>query len=126
MATDIVPMTWTDGSGDLTDANFNTEVRDSYNLLLNPPTASVRRSTNQTIATGTLTPIVFDTLNFDTEDPAPPFWSSTVNPSRLTITTPGWYECIGSCEESSPATNPHILSSRFRVNGTPLYNFWPL
>lgn len=121
MATDIVPMTWTDGSADLTDVNLNTEVRDSYLLLLNPPSASVVRSTSQSIPTGTLTPISFDTVNFDTEDPATPFWSVS-NPTRLTITTPGWYECIGSAEESSPATTAHIVSSGFRVNGTTIYN----
>lgn len=121
MATDIVPMTWTDGVGDQTDSNYNTEVRDSYLLLLNPPSASVRRSTNQSINSGVVTPISFDTVNFDTEDPATPFWSS-LNPTRLTITTPGWYECIGSAEESAPATTAHIVSSGFRVNGTTMYN----
>ena len=121
MATDITPMTWTDGSGDLTDVNLNTEIRDSMLLLLNPPAASVRRSTNQTITTGTVTPVIFDTVNYDTEDPATPFWSVS-NPSRLTITTPGWYECIGSVEETAPATTAHLMSSGFRVNGTTMYN----
>ena len=121
MATDITPMTWTDGNSDLIDVNFNTEIRDSYLLLLNPPAASVRRSTSQTVASGSIVPISFDTVNFDTEDPATPFWSAT-NPTRLTITTPGWYECIGSAEESAPTTTAHIVSSGFRVNGTTMYN----
>lgn len=121
MATDITPMTWTDGVADLTDANFNTEIRDSYLLLLNPPSASVKRTSNQTITTGTVTPISFDTVNYDTEDPSTPFWA-VANPTRLTITTPGWYECIGSAEETAPATTAHIIQSGFRINGTNVFN----
>ena len=121
MATDITPYVWVDGNGDLTETNLNTEIRDSYLLLLNPPAASVRRSTSQSIPSGAVTPISFDTVNFDTEDPATPFWA-VANPTRLTITTPGWYECVGSAEESAPATTAHIVSSGFRVNGSTMYN----
>jgi hypothetical protein len=121
MATDITPMIWVDGNGDLTETNLNTEIRDAYTLLLNPPAASIRRSTSMSIPSGALTPVIFDTLNYDTEDPATPMWNASF-PTRLTVTTPGWYECIGSAEQSAPATTAHIMSSGFRVNGVTLYN----
>lgn len=121
MATDITPYVWVDGSGDLTETNLNTEIRDSYLLLLNPPSASIWRSTNMSINSGVLTPIIFDTLRYDTEDPATPMWNPANN-TRLTITTPGWYECIGSVEETAPATTAHIITSGFRVNGSAIYN----
>lgn len=113
-------MTWTDGSSLLNDVNFNTEIRNSYLLLLNPPMASVRRSTSQSIPTGssTWTAVSFDTLNFDTEDPSTPFYSSA-NPTRLTITTPGYYECVFSTE-LAPGGGTWFTAA-FRVNGTSVY-----
>jgi hypothetical protein len=124
---DIVPMTWVNstpgGAVDLTDSNFNTEVRNSYLLLLNPPTCQITRATNQVIAVGTYftawVAVSFSTLIFDTEAPADPMFAIG-SPTRITCKTAGWYECIAVAEETSlPATN--VLTGALRVNGTTFY-----
>jgi len=120
MPVDQTPITWADGSTLLNDNNFNTEVRDAALLLLNPPMGSIRRASgSQSISPNTLTVIVMDTLNFDTEDPATPMWASA-NPSRLTVRTPGWYECTAAGEILSTVTL--TATAGFRINGSTLYN----
>jgi len=120
MPTDQTPITWVDGVTALNDANFNTEVRNAALLMMNPPTASIRRASgSQSVTQNVLTVITMDTLNFDTEDPATPMWSS-VNPSRITVRTPGWYECTASAEVNS--TLVATYTAGFRINGTTLYN----
>jgi hypothetical protein len=120
MPVDQTPITWADSSTALSDDTFNTEIRDAALLMLNPPMGSIRKASGtQSVAPNTLTMIVMDTLNFDTEDPATPLWSS-VNPSRLTIRTPGWYEVTASVEFQ--ATVACTATAGFRVNGATLYN----
>lgn len=116
---DQTPQTWTDAVTLLNDANFNTEIRDAALLMLNPPSGSIRRgSGSQSIPANTLTVVVMDTLNFDTEDPATPMWSAA-NPSRLTVTTPGWYECVATAEWT--VTSGATFTAGFRINGSTLY-----
>ena len=119
MATDITPRTWTDGNLEITTANLNTEIRDSYLLLLNPPTCVLERNAAFSIPTGaSQTVIPWDSLLFDTEDPSTPMYSS-VNPSRVTIRTAGWYECmfnIGALLGSNI-----IQTYSLRVNGVTVY-----
>jgi len=112
---DITPMTWTDGTEDLTDVNLNTEIRDSYNLQLLPPSVSIRRTTTQTIATSTWTGIGFDTLEYDTLATDTPQWASGSN-TKLTCQVNGWYEIIGSGTYNSPSARGIFVSS-VRLNG---------
>lgn len=113
---DIVPMTWVDGVSALSDATFNQEIRDSYLLLLNPPTCVLGRSTNQSIPTGTgWTAISWDTpATFDTEDSTTPMFSASF-PTRITVQTPGWYECILNVSGLLPLNI--VLTAAIRING---------
>lgn len=99
---DITPMTWTDGNADLTDSNFNTEIRDSYGLLLSPPAAGINYSTNQTVTSATWTAITFDTLLYDTLSTDTPQWDAG-SPNKLTCQVDGWYEVVASATFNNPA-----------------------
>jgi hypothetical protein len=118
--TDITPMDWTDGVADLTDANFNAEVRDAYLLLLNPPAVGLQRTTNLTLTNSTNTAVGFDTLLYDTlSDDTSPQWSSGAN-TKVTARCDGWYECIGTARCVTPG-GAMILTAAFRVNGSTMY-----
>jgi hypothetical protein len=118
--TDITPMTWADGSADLTDANLNAEVRDAYLLLLNPPAVGLQRTTNLTLTNITWTAVGFDTLLYDTlSTDTSPQWSSGAN-TKVTAQSPGWYECIGTARCTTP-TAAVILTAAMRVNGSVFY-----
>ena len=120
MPVDQTPISWADASTLINDNNLNTEVRDAALLMLNPPMGSIRKASGtQSVAANTLTVINMDTLNFDTEDPATPMWSSGT-PNRLTVRTPGWYECTAAVEYQS--TSAGTCTAGFRVNGATLYN----
>src|SRR5512146_367329 len=119
---DQTPITWVDGVTALSDDTFNTEIRNAYSLLLNPPACQVHRSTTQTItAGGGWQAISWDTEVFDTEDPATPMWA-VGSPTRITIRTAGYYYVngdvgIGNAEATSNNNNMAV-----RVNGTTYYN----
>lgn len=121
--TDITPMTWTDTVADLTDVNFNTEVRDSYNLLLSPPSVGIDYSTSQTIPNSAWTAVTFDTLLFDTLATDTPQWASG-SPTKLTCQVNGWYEVVASATFNNPA-GLGIVSGAIRkgptTSGTSLY-----
>lgn len=118
--TDITPRTWTDGVADLTDANLNAEIRDSYLLQLNPPAVGLQRTTNLTLVTSTWTAVGFDTLLYDTlSDDTSTQWTSGAN-TKVTARCNGWYECIGTARCVTP-TAAVILTAAFRVNGTTFY-----
>ena len=115
--TDITPMTWADGSADLTDANLNAEVRDAYLLLLNPPAVGLQRTTNLTVATSTWTAVGFDTLLYDTlSDDTSTQWTSGAN-TRVTARCDGWYECVGTARCVTPGA-AMFLTAAFRINGS--------
>jgi hypothetical protein len=118
--TDITPMTWADGSADLTDANLNAEIRDAYLLLLNPPAVGLQRTTNLTLVTSTWTAVGFDTLLYDTlSDDTAVQWTSGAN-TKVTVRCDGWYECIGTARCVTP-TSAMVLTAAFRVNGATFY-----
>ena len=118
--TDIQPMTWTDGVADLTESNFNVEIRDSYLLLLNPPAVGLQRTTNLTLTNATQTAVGFDTLLYDTlSDDTAVQWTSGAN-TKVTVRCDGWYECVGTARCVTP-TAAMILTASFRVNGTTFY-----
>jgi hypothetical protein len=124
---DIVPRTWVNqvpgDTGDLTDENLNTEIRDSYALLYNPPTCVVVESNVQTIPNGTgWTAITWDAAGaiVDTEDPATPMFSGTLL-TRVTCQTPGYYELTASMGVGTGVSTVVVLTAAFRVNGTSVY-----
>ena len=118
--TDITPRDWTDAAADLTDANFNAEVRDAYLLLLNPPAVGLQRTTNLTLTNNTWTAVGFDTLLYDTlSDYTNPQFDSGAN-TKVTCRCDGWYECIGTCRITTP-TGALILTAALRVNGSTYY-----
>lgn len=120
---DITPRTWADNDPDLTDAIINTEIRNACTLMLNPPVCSVSRNTSTSVAAGTYmstwTVINWTLLLIDTEAPTDPMWDSG-SPSRITIRTDGWYECIASAEELTQLTS-NLLTAAFRVNGSAIW-----
>ena len=120
---DITPMTWTDTVADLTDANFNTETRDSYNLLLSPPAVGINHNTTQTIGSAAWIAVTFNTLLYDTLATDTPQWASGT-PTKLTCQVAGWYEVSASATFSNPAGLGQILSAIRKgptTSGTSLY-----
>lgn len=117
---DPTPATWVDGTTALSDATFNTEIRDAYLLLLNPPTCSVHLTGSVTLPVSAgWTALSWDTLLFDTEAPADPMYSAG-SPTRITVKTAGWYECVASAELMS-VPGQLTLSGAFRVGGSVYY-----
>ena len=112
---DIVPRDWVNGAGDLTDANFNTNIRDAYLLLLNAPTGIVGSSIAQSIPNGAAwTAIIWSNPAIvDTETTH--MWAAGT-PTRLTCRTPGWYELTASVTQNVLLAN-YMFTSAFRVNG---------
>jgi hypothetical protein len=118
--TDITPRTWTDAVAELTDANFNAEIRDAYLLLLNPPAVGLQRTTNLTVVTSTWTAVGFDTLLYDTlSDDSSVQWTSGAN-TKVTVRCDGWYECVGIARVVTPGA-AMFLTAAHRVNGATFY-----
>lgn len=116
---DITPKVWSDEEPDLTADNFNTEIRDTYGLLINPPTCVVHRSSALSIPNGSgWTVVGWDSAAVcDTEDPATPMYSSAQN-TRVTCQTPGWYNVVGALGLSAGAGSTVEMTAIIRVNGT--------
>lgn len=72
-------------------SDWNTYVRDNLNNLIVPPSVSVKRASAQSISNTTWTAVSWDTELWDTDS----MWSSTPNPTRLTIGTTGLY-CVNA------------------------------
>ncbi|HEY5959980.1 MAG TPA: hypothetical protein VIV60_25680 [Polyangiaceae bacterium] len=117
---DPTPITWQDGVTLLNDANFNTEIRNAYLLMLNPPICMLTRSTNFSVPNGaSWTAISWDTTALaDTEAPVDPMFASG-SPTRITVRTAGWYECLINVGSLLPQNI--IMTFGLRVNGTTVY-----
>lgn len=100
------PTTFVSGNV-LTAAQMNTDVRDNTNFLYSPPMAVVQRSTNQVIATGTVTYISFNTEVKDTDG----IWAIGV-PTRIEPNTAGLYLIVASGFFASNATGVRDLTVR--------------
>lgn len=108
------------GVSPLNDINFNTEVRDSYLLLLNPPACGLQRTTNLTLSNQTWTAVGFDTLLYDTlSDDTSPMFDSGSN-TKITCRVDGWYECIASGQMTTPSAATQFTAA-LRINGTDYY-----
>lgn len=71
----------------LTYAEWNAALYDTVNLILNPPMVQLQHTAVQSIPPGAWTALQFQTEIIDTEG----MHSTTVNNSRVTPKTPGWY-----------------------------------
>lgn len=105
------PTRWT--AGMLHDEVLFNEVSDALTFLLNPPEAEVHQTVVQSIPNGTTTatPITLDTVTTDNDG-----MFSAGQPTRLTINTPGWYECFYAVHWASKADNT-IRSMGIALNG---------
>ncbi|MEU4578921.1 hypothetical protein [Nonomuraea sp. NPDC023979] len=82
------PRTW--GSTELvTAAKLNADVRDSFNFLLAPPRAALKKSSLQDIPSNAETAVTWDVELYDSDNGH----SNVTNPSRYTAQTAGWF-CI--------------------------------
>ena len=84
-----VPTTRTFLAGErVTAANLNAATKTVQDFLLNPPRACAYASaTTTTLTSGVFADITFDAEDYDSDG----IHSTTTNPSRLTIQTPGSY-----------------------------------
>lgn len=90
----------------------NIQYLREINLRQDPPACRVRRSTNQSIATGgTGSVITFDAERFDTDT----MWSSG---SRITIVTAGLYTITGGALYAANSTG--YRQTAIQLNGTTL------
>lgn len=123
MATIPSPATWTAGEVP-TAAKMNTNIRDTANYLLNPPTCQVQIPAAQTLTTGTVTILTATTTVWDTDSMA------SAADNGIKIKTAGLYLLTGYVAYASNATgyrgaliygNSTILASDYRtpVSGVP-------
>ena len=88
MATIPSPRTWSTGDTP-TDTQLNTDLRDAYGFLMNPPRVKVYSNAGQSFATSEGIITNWDTQVYDSDG----MWSSGAA-SKLVAVTAGWYEVI--------------------------------
>lgn len=92
----------------LTYAEWNASLYSALSMILNPPMVHVQQKTAQTIANNSFTGLNFDTEVIDTEG----VHSLTVNPSRITPKTPGWYMGWFGASWANNVTGRRIVQPR--------------
>lgn len=102
-----------DPSSILTYAEWNATLYDTLSLILNPPMVQVQQTVAQSFPNGTLTAITFNTEVIDTEG----MHSTTVNPTRITPKTPGWYLGWFGMSWSSNTAGRRLLMPRKNGSG---------
>ncbi|MGW6535215.1 hypothetical protein ACWGBV_03155 [Streptomyces sp. NPDC055051] len=106
-----IPPTQTFLSGEkVTAAKLTAATKTPLDFLFNPPRASVFITAGLPVATGTHTLIPFDGESWDTDS----MHSNTVNPSRITINTPGQY--LVSIYARYPSNGTGYRQITFRMN----------
>lgn len=106
------PSTRTSGEF-ITAAIWNQDVVNNVTFLANPPACRVTNSTTQNCNDATDTLLTFDTETFDTDS----MHSTSVNTSRITMTTAGLYTVQFSGEFA--AANDYAAAYAYlRLNGT--------
>jgi hypothetical protein len=114
MAVPYVKQTWTDGSGGATPlsaarlGNLEQGVYDAHRM----PCACVYHSTTQSITSGPLTVVAFDSERFDTDT----IHDTVTNTSRLTCKTAGVYQITAQVDWAVNATG--YRQTAIRLNGT--------
>lgn len=110
MATVPSEMTFVAGSV-LTAAQMNSNVRDAVNFVIAPPLAVLRQVSPQSFGTGAWVSVTFDTEDIDRDGGH----SNSVNPTRYTAQTAGWYLTQGTCSWAANATGGRQIT--FGTNG---------
>lgn len=86
---------------DISAAFWNAQVRDTANFLIATPHCVMYQTVAQTLTTGIVTPITFDTNEVDSYSGH----STVTNPSRYVAQVAGWYQCSGLAAYVANATN---------------------
>jgi len=73
----------------------------------------VKRTSTQTIPNNTITPIIFDTENYDTDN----MWEGVSSPSRITIRTAGIYLITGQVHWLTNAAGMRAELLRHNIDG---------
>lgn len=107
----VVPVPPTFGANGIAPSTYYNQLRDSVRFILNPPLAVLRQTVVQSLAAGSFIPVTFDVHDID-RDLA---HSTTVNSSRYTSQTPGWYNVDATVCFGPSATG--IRASRLTING---------
>ena len=107
-------------AGDTVDENMMNEIQDALEFIMEPPECRLKKITNQSITTSTWTPVAFDNLVKDKCAPFDaPMWSSSVNPERITIQVPGWYDVFYATQwDTATDEKGRIQALRTNVGGT--------
>lgn len=111
MATVPVPRTWVTGEV-VTAAYMNANVRDAVNYLIAPPLCVAKQTSAQSLANATSTAITLDAEDKDSDG----MHSNSVNPSRLTAVTAGWYSAQTTINFAANATGLRLAT--FYINGS--------
>src|SRR5690606_33104303 len=90
------------------------QIRDNEEFLIDPPLCSVRGLAAQTTSNNQVTPLRGDAEDFDNDS----MHSTTTNPERITIQTPGRYRLSTRIEFASSGTGAREI--RFYKNGSSL------
>lgn len=110
-----VPRTWSPFDF-VTAAELNTEIHDAVTFLSAPPLFVAAQSATQSIATGTVVPINFDTETVDSYNGH----SNTSNNSRYTAQVAGWYLVCGQVAWAGSSAG--YRTSLLTVNGGSFQN----
>jgi len=111
-----VPRTWAAGDA-FTAALANQELRDMFDWLMDPPSASVRSASGTSIASGgtfTGSPLSFDTESWDWATEA--MHDTSTNPSRLYFPSDGRYLFIVQIDFALAATPTGDRALHVRAN----------
>jgi hypothetical protein len=84
----------------VTAAYLNANIRDAVNYCLAPPMCDVNSSVTQSLLTGVVTALTFDTEVYDNDGAH----STVTNTSRITFQTAGWYHYEGVYVAAANAT----------------------
>lgn len=90
------------------------QIRDNEEFLIDPPLCSVRASSALAVANGSVTALPADVELFDNDS----MHSTTTNPERITIQTPGRFRFSTRIEFASSGTGAREI--RFYKNGSSL------
>lgn len=109
-----VPVEMSAASGAvLTAAEWNSNVRDAVNFIINRPICEVRQTSPQSVANGNTTVgVAFDTEDIDNDG----MHSTVTNTSRITAQTAGRFRVSGGVGWAAGSTNRR--GCWWMVNGT--------
>jgi hypothetical protein len=95
----------------LTAAQWNSNVRDGINFVVNPPVCEAYQNTGQSIPNNVATAVLLDTAVVDSYAGH----STVTNTSRYTAQVAGWYDVLGSVTFAINTTGRRLVV--LRVNG---------